>query len=43
MRRNRRVFHDRFASINADTVIVPRWQRLSYWAGEAAVMIRGVS
>jgi hypothetical protein len=36
MRRNRRVFHEDFASINADTVIVPKWERLSYWAGETA-------
>jgi len=36
MRRNPRVFHDVFASINADTVIVPRWERLSYWSGETA-------
>lgn len=34
MRRNPRVFHDLFRTINADTVIVPRWQRVSYWAGE---------
>jgi len=34
MRRNRRVFHDQFRTINADTVIVPKWERLSYWAGE---------
>ncbi|MFL5143786.1 MAG: glycoside hydrolase family 2 protein [Microvirga sp.] len=36
MRRNPRVFHDVFHAINADTVIVPRWDRLSYWAGETA-------
>jgi hypothetical protein len=36
MRRNRRVFHDVFRAINSDTVIVPRWRRLSYWAGEVA-------
>jgi hypothetical protein len=34
LRRNRRVFHDRFKTINADRVIVPAWDRLSYWAGE---------
>jgi hypothetical protein len=33
MRRNRRVFHDRFGTINADTVIVPRWSRLAAWSG----------
>src|SRR3954447_5906125 len=36
MRRNRRVFHGVFRTINADTVIAPRWDRLSYWAGETA-------
>jgi hypothetical protein len=36
MRRNRRVFHDMFRTINADIAIVPRWTRLSYWAGETA-------
>ena len=35
MRRNPRVFHDRFAAINADTVIVPQWERVAYSAGEA--------
>jgi hypothetical protein len=34
MRRNIRVFHDRFAVINADTVVAPKWRRLSYWSGE---------
>src|SRR5881227_37608 len=34
MRRHPRVFHEVFRTINADIVIVPRWTRLSYWAGE---------
>jgi len=34
MRRNPRVFHELFPIINADTVIVPQWERVSYWAGE---------
>ena len=34
MARNLRVFHDRFAEINADIVIVPGLQRWAYWAGE---------
>jgi hypothetical protein len=34
LRRNRRVFHDQFKTINTDRVIVPAWDRLSYWAGE---------
>ena len=33
MRRNPRVFHELFPIINSDTVIVPKWQRLSYWSG----------
>jgi hypothetical protein len=36
MCRNRRVFHDRFRTINDDTIIVPRWNRVTYWAGETA-------
>ncbi|HEY8564256.1 MAG TPA: sugar-binding domain-containing protein [Beijerinckiaceae bacterium] len=36
MRRNPRVFHELFPIINADTVIVPKWERLSYWGGETA-------
>jgi hypothetical protein len=35
MRRNPRVFHELFHIINTDTVIVPKWERLSYWAGES--------
>jgi hypothetical protein len=34
MRRNPRVFHELFPIINADTVLVPRWERLSCWTGE---------
>ena len=33
MNRNPRVFHDRFATINADIVIVPRIQHFSGWSG----------
>ncbi len=36
MRRNPRVFHELFHIINSDTVIVPKWERLSYWGGETA-------
>ncbi|MCZ8102775.1 MAG: hypothetical protein O9972_33380 [Burkholderiales bacterium] len=35
MRRNPRVFHGVFGEINADTVVVPRWERLSHWSGES--------
>jgi hypothetical protein len=34
MRRNPRVFHDVFGTVNADTVVVPRWERTAYWAEE---------
>jgi hypothetical protein len=33
MRRNPRIFHDVFATINADTVIVPRWESVSCRSG----------
>ena len=36
MRRNPRVFHELFHIINSDTVIVPKWDRTSYWSGETA-------
>nr|WP_210493377.1 sugar-binding domain-containing protein [Microvirga antarctica] len=35
MRRNPRVFHELFPIINSDTVIVPKWQRVTYWSGES--------
>jgi hypothetical protein len=34
MRRNPRLFHEAFAAINADTVIVPQWERVAYSAGQ---------
>jgi len=34
LRRNPRVFHDVFRTINADTVIVPQWDRLAFWDDE---------
>jgi Glycosyl hydrolases family 2, sugar binding domain/Glycosyl hydrolases family 2/Glycosyl hydrolases family 2, TIM barrel domain len=34
MRRNPRVFHDAFAASNAETVVVPSWERVAYWSGE---------
>ena len=48
MNRNRRVFHDRFASINADLVIVPKIARYSGASGDqfqfsVAVATGGVS
>ena len=36
MRRNPRVFHELFHIVNSDTVIVPKWERPSYWSGETA-------
>ena len=38
MNRNPRVFHHRFAEINADTVIVPRLDRYSCYAGAAVAI-----
>jgi hypothetical protein len=34
MRRTPRVFHDAFGAINAETVVVPSWERVAYWSGE---------
>jgi hypothetical protein len=34
IKRNPKAFHEDFAAINADTVIVPTWERVAYWAGE---------
>lgn len=34
MRRNPRAFHNVFPTVNADTVVVPEWRRVAYWAGE---------
>jgi hypothetical protein len=34
MRRNPRVFGEAFAAINAETVVVPSWERVAYWSGE---------
>ena len=34
MRRNPRVFCAQLAALNADTVILPEWERVSYWSGE---------
>lgn len=36
LERNPRVFHDRFAAVNAETVIVARPERRAFWAGETA-------
>jgi len=34
MRRNLRVFHERFAEINTDVVIIPKVERWAFWSGE---------
>lgn len=34
MARNPRVFARDLADLNADTLIVPRWERTAYWSGE---------
>jgi hypothetical protein len=36
MKRNPRVFHELFHIVNADTAIVPKWDHLAYWSGDAA-------
>ncbi|MFN8455334.1 MAG: glycoside hydrolase family 2 TIM barrel-domain containing protein [Anaerolineae bacterium] len=33
IKRNPKVYYYDFAAINANTVIVPEWERLAYWAG----------
>lgn len=38
MARHPRVFAERLATINADTVIVPRWEQLAYWSGTPVTM-----
>jgi len=38
MARNPRIFKDRMDEFNADTVIVPRWERLAYWSGETVTL-----
>ncbi len=43
MARNPRVFAGRFAEVNADTVIVPQWERLAYWSGETVQVTALVS
>jgi hypothetical protein len=35
IRRNPRAFHEAFAAINAETVVVPSWERTAYVSGEA--------
>jgi hypothetical protein len=39
MCRNPKVYYDRFHTINADTVIVPEWERLAFNPGETCQMI----
>lgn len=36
MRRNPRVFHHQFASINSATILIAKWSRLSFWSNERA-------
>jgi hypothetical protein len=38
MRRNPRIFHTLFSTINADTMIVAQWKRRSYWTSETAAL-----
>lgn len=34
IRRNPKAFCSSFAPLNADTVVIPAWDRVAYWAGE---------
>ncbi|MBS1252125.1 MAG: Beta-galactosidase [Anaerolineales bacterium] len=34
MRRNPKVFQSELAAVNADTMVIPAWERVAYWAGE---------
>jgi hypothetical protein len=34
MRRNPKAFHQALKNFNASTVIIPNWERVSYWSGE---------
>jgi hypothetical protein len=34
MRRNQRVFHKALRDVNADVVLLPQWERVSYWDDE---------
>ncbi|MBX6367174.1 MAG: glycoside hydrolase family 2 [Rhodospirillales bacterium] len=43
MRRNPRAFHHAFAAFNAETVVVPRWERLAYWSGERVAFAAAVA
>jgi hypothetical protein len=38
MERNPRIFADRFASFNTDTVIVPKVDRFAWWSGESVAV-----
>ena len=43
MRRNLRVFHERFAEINTDIVILPKVDRWAYWGGETITVFPSVA
>ena len=43
MARNFRIFHKRFAEINADIVILPGLQRWAYWAGEEIALTPNIA
>jgi hypothetical protein len=38
MRRNPKSYHAELKEINADTVIIPKWERVSYWSRERVEM-----
>jgi hypothetical protein len=43
MRRNLRAFHERFAEINTDIVILPKVDRWAYWGGETITVFPSVA
>ena len=43
MVRNPKSFHDVFADINADDVIIPQWTRVAFWDGERVKVSLSVS
>jgi hypothetical protein len=38
LRRNPKIFHHAFTKFNGETVLIPRWQKTAYWAGEVIDM-----
>jgi len=43
MRRNPKDFFPALAALNSDDVIIPEWERLAYWSGEACTLALSLS